>query len=428
MRQVLLLDERTRTVDRPGAVRQRAAGRDARAEDRQHPVDRATRRRSTAIDRDPAGEPLLGFANRVPGALRRLQRRGRDDHQAGRQGDPLPAVQHGQRRGRRQPGQPERRRSTSYLWERVLQRDSWLHIIGKLLHLETKTDVDPITGEASKKTTLLFPRFHQWELVTNLLDDREGRGPGAPLPGDALGRLGQDQLDLVDRARPRDPARRGQREGLRLRHRRHRPHRARRPAADRRSSRSRASTAPSRRSTSTRSATPATGSKSGLLAARAARREAHRHRDDADLPVRARGDPGEQGPGGQEVRDHRRRGALLADRRTSQKLRAVLTAEELSRPRGRRRDRHRGAPGRRDGGARRVAEPVLLRVHRDPEGEDAGAVRHARTADGVPRPFHVYTMQQAIEEGYILDVLRTTRPTTPPSRSPRRSKQRTSTR
>ena len=33
--------------------------------------------------------------------------------------------------------------------------------------------------------------------------------------------------------------------------------------------------------------------------------------------------------------------------------------------------------------------------------------------DGKPEPFHLYTMRQAIEEGFILDVLRTTRPTRP---------------
>ncbi|ROR89996.1 type I restriction endonuclease subunit R [Nocardioides aurantiacus] len=68
--------------------------------------------------------------------------------------------------------------STSYMWERVLDRDAWLNIIGKFLHVEIKDDIDPITGAKSKKTTLLFPRFHQWELVTNLLDTVQAEGPG----------------------------------------------------------------------------------------------------------------------------------------------------------------------------------------------------------------------------------------------------------
>ena len=53
-----------------------------------------------------------------------------------------------------------------------------------------------------------------------------------------------------------------------------------------------------------------------------------------------------------------------------------------------------------------VAEHLLLRVHRHPEGQDAGAVRHPGRRRACRAPFHLYTMQQAIEEGYILDVLR----------------------
>ena len=68
--------------------------------------------------------------------------------------------------------------STSYMWERVWDRDSWLNIIGKFLHVEIKDDIDPVTGAKSKKTTLLFPRFHQWELVTNLLATVKAEGTG----------------------------------------------------------------------------------------------------------------------------------------------------------------------------------------------------------------------------------------------------------
>jgi type I restriction enzyme R subunit len=67
--------------------------------------------------------------------------------------------------------------ATSYLWERVLQRDSWLNIIGRLMHVETSTDSDPITGRKSKQVTLLFPRFHQWDVVTKLLAAAKVEGP-----------------------------------------------------------------------------------------------------------------------------------------------------------------------------------------------------------------------------------------------------------
>lgn len=68
--------------------------------------------------------------------------------------------------------------STSYMWERVWDRDAWLNVIGKFLHVEIRDDIDPITGAKSKKTTLLFPRFHQWEMVTNLLTTVKAEGPG----------------------------------------------------------------------------------------------------------------------------------------------------------------------------------------------------------------------------------------------------------
>lgn len=67
--------------------------------------------------------------------------------------------------------------STAYLWEDILQRDAWLGILGRFLHLETKTSRDPISGEVSKSTTLLFPRFHQWDAVTKLTEAVSVEGP-----------------------------------------------------------------------------------------------------------------------------------------------------------------------------------------------------------------------------------------------------------
>jgi len=68
--------------------------------------------------------------------------------------------------------------ATSYLWERVLQRDAWLTILGKFLHTETTTRRDPISGAQTRTTTLLFPRFHQWEVVTSLAETARTEGPG----------------------------------------------------------------------------------------------------------------------------------------------------------------------------------------------------------------------------------------------------------
>ncbi len=50
----------------------------------------------------------------------------------------------------------------------MLHRDALLDILGKFMHTETTTKHDPITGAPSTTTTLLFPRYHQWEVVTAL--------------------------------------------------------------------------------------------------------------------------------------------------------------------------------------------------------------------------------------------------------------------
>jgi type I restriction enzyme R subunit len=70
------------------------------------------------------------------------------------------------------------RSATAYLWEQVFARDAWLAILGRFLHLHTRTTRDPISSEVTKATTLLFPRFHQWDAVTRLTDAVASEGPG----------------------------------------------------------------------------------------------------------------------------------------------------------------------------------------------------------------------------------------------------------
>jgi len=57
---------------------------------------------------------------------------------------------------------------TSYLWERVLQRDAWLNTLGRLMYVKHEKITDPISGKTTKTSSLRFPRFHQWEAVTEL--------------------------------------------------------------------------------------------------------------------------------------------------------------------------------------------------------------------------------------------------------------------
>jgi len=68
--------------------------------------------------------------------------------------------------------------ASAYLWEDIFDRDNWLAILGRFMHLDTKTSRDPISGEVKKSTTLLFPRFHQWDAVTRLTQAVTAEGPG----------------------------------------------------------------------------------------------------------------------------------------------------------------------------------------------------------------------------------------------------------
>ncbi len=68
--------------------------------------------------------------------------------------------------------------ASAYLWEDIFDRDNWLAILGRFMHLDTKTSRDPISGEVKKSTTLLFPRFHQWDAVSRLTQAVTAEGPG----------------------------------------------------------------------------------------------------------------------------------------------------------------------------------------------------------------------------------------------------------
>lgn len=58
---------------------------------------------------------------------------------------------------------------TSYLWERVLQRDNLLKILGRFVHLEREETKDE-SGKKKVTEKLIFPRYHQLEAVNKLID------------------------------------------------------------------------------------------------------------------------------------------------------------------------------------------------------------------------------------------------------------------
>ena len=115
-------------------------------------------------DRDPANVTLARRARRP---LRGRPRPRRDDDEARRatQRSFLPFNRGSEDGGAGNPPNPDGHR-TAYLWERVWQRDAWLDLLARFIHVET-----PEKGSAAKRraqTRIIFPRFHQWDAVRKL--------------------------------------------------------------------------------------------------------------------------------------------------------------------------------------------------------------------------------------------------------------------
>ena len=61
--------------------------------------------------------------------------------------------------------------SVSYMWEEILTKDSILELIGQFMFLDVKEENDEITGKKKVKEKLIFPRFHQREVLHKVLED-----------------------------------------------------------------------------------------------------------------------------------------------------------------------------------------------------------------------------------------------------------------
>ena len=128
-------------------------------------------------DRLPKGEPLLAFGSR---ALVHFAVSNSEVEMTTKLAGPgtvfLP-FNRGNQHHKGNPANPEGS-PAAYLWETILARETWLDILGRFMHLEIRESVDPITGKKSRKKTMLFPRYHQWEVVTRLVDAARTEGPG----------------------------------------------------------------------------------------------------------------------------------------------------------------------------------------------------------------------------------------------------------
>ena len=61
--------------------------------------------------------------------------------------------------------------SVSYMWEDVLDKDSILELISKFIFIEVKEEYDEINEKKRKKEKIIFPRYHQRDVVHKVLKD-----------------------------------------------------------------------------------------------------------------------------------------------------------------------------------------------------------------------------------------------------------------
>ena len=69
------------------------------------------------------------------------------------------------------PANPDGHR-TAYLWERVWQRDAWLDLLGRFVH------VQPAPKGSKAAPSVIFPRWHQWDAVLALEHHARVNGAG----------------------------------------------------------------------------------------------------------------------------------------------------------------------------------------------------------------------------------------------------------
>ena len=66
---------------------------------------------------------------------------------------------------------------TAYLWEEVLERDSLLDLLARFIHMQIDAKRDD-RGRKVKRETMIFPRYHQLEAVRTLVDAARNEGVG----------------------------------------------------------------------------------------------------------------------------------------------------------------------------------------------------------------------------------------------------------
>jgi len=70
--------------------------------------------------------------------------------------------------------------STAYLWEHVLQKDNLMILLQRYISIQTDEKIEIKNGIKSKKKTqrIIFPRYHQFDVVEKIIDDCLKNGSG----------------------------------------------------------------------------------------------------------------------------------------------------------------------------------------------------------------------------------------------------------
>lgn len=71
--------------------------------------------------------------------------------------------------------------ATAYLWEEILQKNRLMEILQKFISYQKYKEDEKQKDGSKKKVTkekIIFPRYHQWHVVTQLIDDVKQNGAG----------------------------------------------------------------------------------------------------------------------------------------------------------------------------------------------------------------------------------------------------------
>lgn len=65
---------------------------------------------------------------------------------------------------------------THYMWDDVLKRDSMIELLTKFVFVQRKEKIDEVTGKKKTKEAVIFPRYHQRDAIQKILEDVKVNG------------------------------------------------------------------------------------------------------------------------------------------------------------------------------------------------------------------------------------------------------------